>query len=185
MSAFLCDTECKTLRRGKQASKEQEQKIDSTVATNGNHGVLSTEIMVICNIPHNIKHVFSGCVIILRSWKWEDDVVVMKDSISYRREYLFRHTRFFIKLDEEVWKYKGCRPLPFPALFFPPSQHLGLSRICLSIYLWFYSPLLGLGRFFSFLSFYTIGRIHFGRIPWRGCQPVARPLPAQDCTNIE
>jgi hypothetical protein len=42
-----------------------------------------------------------------------------------------------------------------------------------SIYLWLYSPLLGLGRFFSFLIFYTVGRT-----PWTGDQPVARPLPA-------
>jgi hypothetical protein len=41
----------------------------------------------------------------------------------------------------------------------------------LSIYLWLYSPLLGLGRFFSFLLLYTVGRI-----PWTGDRPVARPL---------
>jgi hypothetical protein len=36
----------------------------------------------------------------------------------------------------------------------------------LSIYLWFYSPL-DLGRFFSFLNLYTVGRT-----PWTGDQPV-------------
>jgi hypothetical protein len=36
-----------------------------------------------------------------------------------------------------------------------------------------YSPLLGLGRFFSFLLLHTVGRT-----PWLGEQPVARPLPA-------
>jgi hypothetical protein len=45
--------------------------------------------------------------------------------------------------------------------------------ITLLIYLWLYSPLLGLGRFFSFLIFYTVGRA-----PWTGDQPTARPLPA-------
>jgi hypothetical protein len=35
-----------------------------------------------------------------------------------------------------------------------------------------YSPLLGLGRFLSFLIFYTVGRT-----PWTGDQPFARPLP--------
>jgi hypothetical protein len=45
--------------------------------------------------------------------------------------------------------------------------------IYLSIYLWLYSPLLDLGRFFSFLIPYTDGRT-----PWTGDQPVARPLPA-------
>jgi hypothetical protein len=43
----------------------------------------------------------------------------------------------------------------------------------LSKYLWLYSPLLVLGRFFSLLIFYT-----GGRTPWTGDQPVARPLPA-------
>jgi hypothetical protein len=38
--------------------------------------------------------------------------------------------------------------------------------------IWLYSPLLGLGRFFSFLILYTAGRI-----PWKGDQPIARPLP--------
>jgi hypothetical protein len=49
----------------------------------------------------------------------------------------------------------------------------------LSIYLSIYSIygstalFLDLGRFFSFLIFYTVGRT-----PWTGDQPVARPLPA-------
>jgi hypothetical protein len=40
------------------------------------------------------------------------------------------------------------------------------------ISLWLYSPLLDLGRFFSFLIIYTVGRI-----PCKGDQAVARPLP--------
>jgi hypothetical protein len=48
-----------------------------------------------------------------------------------------------------------------------------LHTIYLSIYLWPYSPFLDLGRFSSFLIFYT-----FGRTPWTGDQPVAKPLPA-------
>jgi hypothetical protein len=47
----------------------------------------------------------------------------------------------------------------------------------LSIYLSIYGStvlLLDLGRFFSFLIFYTVSRT-----PWTGDQPVARPLPAQ------
>jgi hypothetical protein len=35
-----------------------------------------------------------------------------------------------------------------------------------------YSPLLGLGRFFSFFILNTVGKT-----PWKGDQPVARPLP--------
>jgi hypothetical protein len=45
-------------------------------------------------------------------------------------------------------------------------------------YIWLYSPLLGLGPFFSFLIFYTDGRT-----PWTGNQPVARPLPAHRTTQ--
>jgi hypothetical protein len=41
------------------------------------------------------------------------------------------------------------------------------------MYLRLYSPLLGLGHFFSFLIFYTVVRT-----PWTGDQPVTRPLPA-------
>jgi hypothetical protein len=42
-----------------------------------------------------------------------------------------------------------------------------------SMYLWFYTALLlDLGKFFSFLIFYTVGRT-----PWTGDQPVVRPLP--------
>jgi hypothetical protein len=40
------------------------------------------------------------------------------------------------------------------------------------LYLWLYRPLLELGRFFSLLILYTVGRT-----PWTGDQPVARPLP--------
>jgi hypothetical protein len=50
--------------------------------------------------------------------------------------------------------------------------------VYLSIYLWLYSPLLGLGRFFSFLILYTVGRT-----PWTGDQPVARPLPIHRTTQ--
>jgi hypothetical protein len=41
----------------------------------------------------------------------------------------------------------------------------------LLLLLWLYSPLLGLGRFFSFLILYAVGRT-----PWTGDQPVARSL---------
>jgi hypothetical protein len=46
-----------------------------------------------------------------------------------------------------------------------------LSNIT-SIYLWLYSPLLNLGRFFSFLIFHTVCRT-----PWIGDQPISRQLP--------
>jgi hypothetical protein len=45
-------------------------------------------------------------------------------------------------------------------------------------YQWPYSPLLGPGRFFSFVIRYTVGRT-----PWTGDQPVARPLPTHRTTQ--
>jgi hypothetical protein len=50
--------------------------------------------------------------------------------------------------------------------------------VCMCIYLWLCSPLLDLGRFFSFLILYRIGRT-----PWTGDQPVARPLPTHRTTH--
>jgi hypothetical protein len=47
---------------------------------------------------------------------------------------------------------------------------LNYGYICLSMAL---QPFVGLGRFYSFLMFYTVGMT-----PWMGDQPVARPLPA-------
>jgi hypothetical protein len=48
------------------------------------------------------------------------------------------------------------------------------------MYLWFYSPLLDLGRFFILLIFYTVGRT-----PWTGDQPVARTLPTHRTTKTQ
>jgi hypothetical protein len=50
---------------------------------------------------------------------------------------------------------------------------LHIPTFCVYILIWLYSPLLDLGRFFSFLIFYTICRTH-----WMGDQPVAKPPPA-------
>jgi hypothetical protein len=47
--------------------------------------------------------------------------------------------------------------------------------IYLSIYL--STALVDLGRFFSFVILYTVGRT-----PWTGNQPVARPLPTHRTT---
>jgi hypothetical protein len=58
------------------------------------------------------------------------------------------------------------------------SQRLVLRKLLLLLLL--YSPLLGLGRFFSFLILYTVGTI-----PWTGDQPVARPLPIHRTTQTE
>jgi hypothetical protein len=50
----------------------------------------------------------------------------------------------------------------------------------LFLLLWPYGPLLNLGRFFSFLILYTVGRT-----PWMGNQPVARPLPIHRTTQTQ
>jgi hypothetical protein len=55
--------------------------------------------------------------------------------------------------------------------------------VYLSIYLSIYDStvlLLDLGRFFSFLILYTVGRT-----PWTGNQPVARPLPKHRITQAQ
>jgi hypothetical protein len=49
----------------------------------------------------------------------------------------------------------------------------------LCIYLWLYNPL-DLGRFFSFLIVYTVGRT-----PWTRDRPVARPLPTHRTTQTQ
>jgi hypothetical protein len=51
--------------------------------------------------------------------------------------------------------------------------------LLLIIPLWLYSRL-DLGRFFSFLILYTVGRT-----PWTGDQPVARPLPTHKTTQTQ
>jgi hypothetical protein len=51
-------------------------------------------------------------------------------------------------------------------------ENLDSYTVYIIFLLWLYSPLLGLGRFFSFLLPYTVGRT-----PWKGDQPIARPLP--------
>jgi hypothetical protein len=52
--------------------------------------------------------------------------------------------------------------------------------LLLLLLLWLYSPLLGLGLFFSFLIIYTDGRT-----PWTSDQPVARPLPTHTTTQTQ
>jgi hypothetical protein len=67
------------------------------------------------------------------------------------------------------------------SVFFPihySHKHFTICRyIIYSIQLWLDRHLLGLGRFFSSLMFYVVGRT-----PWTGDQPVARPLPAHRAT---
>jgi hypothetical protein len=62
----------------------------------------------------------------------------------------------------------------------PKRQYTYRSTRHVSIYQWLYIPLLGLGRFFSFFIFYTVGRT-----PWTGDQPVTKPLPAHSTAQTQ
>jgi hypothetical protein len=65
------------------------------------------------------------------------------------------------------------------ALMQPVRKPSSLKKLLLLL-LFFYGPLLSLGRFFSFLTLYTKGRT-----PWRGDQPVARPLSTHRTTQTQ
>jgi hypothetical protein len=80
-------------------------------------------------------------------------------SHSYTWQYATRLTKRFLFLFPHLFLFISVFVFLFLSLFF-------------ILLLWFYSPLLGLGRFFSFLILYTVGRT-----PWTGDQSVARPLP--------
>jgi hypothetical protein len=54
--------------------------------------------------------------------------------------------------------------------------------VCLSIYLWFYSPFVGLWQLFQFLD--PI-RVFSRRSSWTGDQPVGRPLPMHRTTQTQ
>jgi hypothetical protein len=54
------------------------------------------------------------------------------------------------------------------------------ATLLLLLLLWLYSPLFGLGRFFSFLILYTVCSTS-----WTGDQPVARPLPTHRTTQSQ
>jgi hypothetical protein len=49
-----------------------------------------------------------------------------------------------------------------------------------SVLLWFYSPLLGLVCFFSFLLYYTVNRT-----PWTGDRALAKPRPTHRTTQTQ
>jgi hypothetical protein len=52
------------------------------------------------------------------------------------------------------------------------DDYAHLVQLFLFLLFWLYSPLLGSGRFFSFLVLYAVSRT-----PWTGNQPVSRLLP--------
>jgi hypothetical protein len=69
-----------------------------------------------------------------------------------------------------------------PSIFtgFSVYYHRPIKPIYLSIYLWLYSPLLGLALFFGFFIFYTVGRT-----PWTEDQAFARPLPSHRTAQLQ
>jgi hypothetical protein len=82
---------------------------------------------------------------------------------------------------QNSWPYRDSnsgpsvvQPVAIPTALFRFHGRIGEDTFNLSIYLSvsLCSPLLGLGRFSSFLIFYTVCRA-----PWTGDQPVVRPLP--------
>jgi hypothetical protein len=60
------------------------------------------------------------------------------------------------------------------------DKHRPVSRFRIIIVIDLQSPLLGLGRFFSFLVLYTVGRK-----PWTRDQPVARSVPTHRTTQTQ
>jgi hypothetical protein len=63
----------------------------------------------------------------------------------------------------------------------PLSDLLLLILVVLLLLLFLCSPFLGLGRFFSFLILYTVGRT-----PWTEDQPVAaKPIPTHGATETQ
>jgi hypothetical protein len=71
--------------------------------------------------------------------------VAVEIGLLHSQPFTSSHFCFFIIVEPAI-----CCLLPLPS----------------PLYLWLYSPLLGLGRFFSVLIFYTVGRT-----PWTGDQP--------------
>jgi hypothetical protein len=64
-------------------------------------------------------------------------------------------------------------------IFGPQDGGSNLHRTPPPLSLWLYNPL-KLGRYFSFLILYAVGRT-----PWTGDQPVARPLPIHRTTQAQ
>jgi hypothetical protein len=72
----------------------------------------------------------------------------------------------------------GFNQRPHTTSCSPPSASLTVFKIF--IYVWLYSPLLELGRFFSSSILYKVGRT-----PWTGDQPDSRPLPTHRTTQSQ
>jgi hypothetical protein len=76
------------------------------------------------------------------------------------------------------WVFKMCFVLsPIWTAVYSLTSNPVTRNLLLDICLFLDSPLWGLGRFFSILFLYTIGKT-----PWTVDQPVARPLPTHRTT---
>jgi hypothetical protein len=85
----------------------------------------------------------------------------------------FRYSVFFVLVFSASFFVFWC----FAAYRTLISIYLSIYlSVCLSVW----SPLLGLGRFFSFLILYAVGRT-----PWAGDQAVARPLSLHRTTQTQ
>jgi hypothetical protein len=90
--------------------------------------------------------------------------------------YLFHNFGLQLSCHSIITYQRGCKKVNSYLPTHPPT-HLPTY---LPMYLWLYNPLLGLGPFFSFLIFYTVGRI-----PWTKDQPITRLLPAHRTEETE
>jgi hypothetical protein len=76
--------------------------------------------------------------------------------------------------------YTGYTRPPFSSLLYEAKQR-ACPSVRPSIRPWLYIPLLVLGRYFSFLSFYTVDRA-----PWTGDRPRRKAVTCtQERTNME
>jgi hypothetical protein len=110
--------------------------------------------------------------------------VFMSTSDSFWLQFLFSLNDSCVK----TWKHVYCATihsmythyLSTSKRYHNYSVPLFMKLACYStskvknifIHPWLYSPLPDLGRFFSFIILYTVGRN-----PWTGDQPIARSLP--------
>jgi hypothetical protein len=91
----------------------------------------------------------------------------------HKKEIFFRKIWVVLQMATRVF-------FPMKATWRNPPHSTYVVSIYLSIYLWLYNPLLDLGRLFSFLILYTVGRT-----PWTGDQPIVRPLPTHRTTQTQ
>jgi hypothetical protein len=104
--------------------------------------------------------------------RWVDFSFYQKNETGYRTA-SNRSNDWWNSLPRPKW-WRDAFPQRLRCLSVYLSIYLSIYlSVHPSIYLWLLSPLLGLGRFFSFLILCTVGRTS-----WTGDQPFASSLPA-------